>query len=43
MRMFRILLATAAAVALTSQFATAADVKITVGKVAGGSGFHTPS
>jgi ABC-type nitrate/sulfonate/bicarbonate transport system substrate-binding protein len=46
MRMLRTLLATAGAVALASQFAltaSAADVKIAIGKVIGGSGFHIPS
>ena len=46
MRKLRSLLVTAAAVALASQFtvsAAADDIKITVGKVIGGSGFHIPS
>ena len=46
MRVFRSWFATAAAIVLASQFATGAaaqDIKIAIGKVIGGSGFHLPS
>ncbi len=44
MRMLRFLLATATALVLASPLgAAAADIKITIGKVIGGNGFHIPS
>ena len=45
MRMLRSLLVSIAAIALATQFgvAAAADIKIAIGKVIGGSGFHIPS
>lgn len=46
MRMLRFLLQSVTAIALASQLAAGAaadDIKITVGKVIGGSGFHIPS
>lgn len=43
MHMLRDLVASIFALALAPALAPAADIKITVGKVAGGSGFHIPS